>query len=319
MEKKRIEWLDIAKAISIILVVLGHAGHPFLDIYLGWFRMPLFFFLSGVLFKPVLFKSFGRWAGNKTYRMMLPYFIYGIVIFTVFNMQSLELLPDHLYNLLYGGSGLQGPYGVFWFITVLLLTQLLLGIISNFYKWIQIFIIVVLFVVGHSEFIISFDWPWNANVVMIAIFYYSLGYYSKEIISKYHDSFAVAAISAALAAIVIFVNVNGQLDFYLNLKMSSYNHFILDIIIPLLFFMPVIYISSIIEKFPIKEVLKVIGRYSIVIMYLHLPVNIFFRTILEYNVTAFEFTVLGVAIPVFIGYLFSLTKPARILFLGLKY
>lgn len=318
MEKKRIEWLDIAKAISIILVVLGHAGHPFLDIYLGWFRMPLFFFLSGVLFKPVLFKSFGRWAGNKTYRMMLPYFVYGIVIFAVFNMQSLELLPDHLYSLLYGGSGLQGPYGVFWFITVLLLTQLLLGIISNFYKWIQIFIIAALFVVGHSEFIISFDWLWNANVVMIAIFYYSLGYYSKEIIRKYHDSFTAAAISAALAAIVIFINVNGQLDFYLNLKMSSYNHFILDIIIPLLFFMPVIYISSVIEKFPIKEILKVIGQYSIVIMYLHLPVNIFFRTVLEYNVTAFEFTVLGVAIPVIIGYLFSLTKPTRILFLGLK-
>lgn len=318
MEKKRIEWLDIAKAISIILVVLGHAGHPFLDIYLGWFRMPLFFFLSGVLFKPVLFKSFGRWAGNKTYRMMLPYFVYGIVIFAVFNMQSLELLPDHLYSLLYGGSGLQGPYGVFWFITVLLLTQLLLGIISNFYKWIQIFIIAVLFVVGHSEFIISFDWLWNSNVVMIAIFYYSLGYYSKEIIRKYHDSFTAAAISAALAAIVIFINVNGQLDFYLNLKMSSYNHFILDIIIPLLFFMPVIYISSVIEKFPIKEILKVIGQYSIVIMYLHLPVNIFFRTVLEYNVTAFEFTVLGVAIPVIIGYLFSLTKPTRILFLGLK-
>lgn len=318
MENKRIEWLDIAKAISIILVVLGHAGHPFLDVYLGWFRMPLFFFLSGVLFKPVLFKKFGRWAGNKTYRMILPYFVYGIVIFVIFNMQSLDLLPDHLYNLLYGGSGLQGPYGVFWFITVLLLTQLLLGIISNFYKWIQIFIIAVLFVAGHSEFIISFDWPWNANVVMIAIFYYSLGYYSKELIRKYHNSFTVAAVSAVLAAIVIFIQVNGQLDFYLNLKMSSYNYFILDIIIPLLFFMPVIYISSVIEKFPIREVLKVIGRYSIVIMYLHLPVNIFFRTVLDYNVTTFEFTILGVVIPVIIGYLFSLTKPTRLLFLGLK-
>ena len=318
MENKRIEWLDIAKAISIILVVLGHAGHPFLDVYLGWFRMPLFFFLSGVLFKPVLFKNFGRWAGNKTYRMILPYFVYGIVIFVIFNMQSLDLLPDHLYNLLYGGSGLQGPYGVFWFITVLLLTQLLLGIISNFYKWIQTFIIAVLFVAGHSEFIISFDWPWNANVVMIAIFYYSLGYYSKELIRKYHNSFTVAAVSAVLAAIVIFIQVNGQLDFYLNLKMSSYNHFILDIIIPLLFFMPVIYISSVIEKFPIREVLKVIGRYSIVIMYLHLPVNIFFRTVLDYNVTTFEFTISGVVIPVIIGYLFSLTKPTRLLFLGLK-
>lgn len=318
MKKKRIEWLDIAKAVSIILVVLGHSGHPFLDIYLGWFRMPLFFFLSGVLFKTVLFKHFGRWAGNKTYRMMLPYFVYGIVIFAVFNMQNMELLPDHLYNLLYGGSGLQGPYGVFWFITVLLLTQLLLGILSNFYKWIQLLIIAALFIAGHSEFIISFDWPWNVNVVMIAIFYYSLGYYGKEVVIKYHDSFIAASLSAVPAVFVIVLNVNGYLDFYLNLKMSSYNHFVLDIIIPLLFFMPVIYISSLIEKFPIKEVFKVIGQYSIVIMYLHLPVNIFFRTVFKYDVTSFEFTVLGVIIPVIIGYLFSLTKPTRVLFLGQK-
>ncbi|WP_035807779.1 acyltransferase family protein [Jeotgalicoccus saudimassiliensis] len=318
MEKKRIEWLDIAKAISIVLVVLGHSGHPFLDVYLGWFRMPLFFFLSGILFKPVMFKSFGVWAGRKTYRMMVPYFVYGTAIFAVFNLENLNMLPDHLYNLLYGGSGLQGPYGVFWFITVLLLTQILLGLMSNLYKWLQIIIVAVLFVAGHSEFIIAYDWPWNANVVMIAVFYYSLGYYGSGIIKKYHDSFLLAASSTVFAAVVIILYANGYMDYYLNLKMSSYNHFILDIIVPLLFFMPVIYISSIIAKFPVKEVFKVFGQYSIVIMYLHLPVNIFFRTVLEYDVTSFEFTVLGVMIPVITGYIFSLTKPTRLLFLGQK-
>lgn len=43
MKKKRIKWLDVAKAISIILVVMGHSGHAYLDMYLGWFRIPLFF------------------------------------------------------------------------------------------------------------------------------------------------------------------------------------------------------------------------------------------------------------------------------------
>lgn len=318
VEKKRIEWLDIAKAISIILVVLGHAGHAYLDIYLGWFRMPLFFFLSGILFKPVLFKNYINWASNKTFRMMLPYFVYGIAIYIIFNIQNLSLLPEHLYNLLYGGSGLQGPYGVFWFITVLLITQLLLGIIANFYKWIQFSIIAVMFIAGHLQVVTEIDWPWNINVVMIAIFYYSLGYYCRNIISKYHDSLSIAFVSAFLAVLAILIDVNGYLDFYLNLKMSSYNHFILDIIIPLLFFMPIIYISNLITRFPIKELLKVIGKFSIVIMYLHLPVNIFFRTILDYNVTTFEFTILGVIIPVILGYIFSLTKPTRVLFLGIK-
>lgn len=318
MVKKRIEWLDIAKAISIILVVLGHAGHAYLDIYLGWFRMPLFFFLSGVLFKPVVMKSFISWTTNKSFRMMLPYFMYGVVIFIIFNFQQLETLPGHIYNLFYGGSILQGPYGVFWFITVLLVTQILLGLISNLHKWIQVLIVVSLFWIGHSDLILSYDWIWNANVVMIALFYYSLGFYCKAFIMKYHDSLMIALTSAVLATVAILIDVNGSMDYYLNLKMSSYNNVILDIVIPLLFFMPIIYISTVISKFKIKELFKVIGKYSIVIMYLHLSVNIFFRTVLEYNVTPFEFTILGVVIPVIIGYLLSLTKSTRTLFLGTK-
>src|SRR5699024_12284995 len=154
--------------------------------------MPLFFFLSGILFKPVLFKNFAGWSLYISFMMFLTYFIYGIAIFAVFNIQHLEMLPDHLYNLLYGGSRLQGPYGVFWFITVLLLTQLLLGIISNFYKWIQILVVAALFVAGHSEIIISFDWLWNANVVLIAVFFYFLGHYSWMIVSKYLDTYILS-------------------------------------------------------------------------------------------------------------------------------
>ena len=318
MKKKRIEWIDIAKAISITLVVLGHAGHDFLDIYLGWFRMPLFFFLSGILFKELLPKNYLNFAWGKTYRMMLPYFIYGIAIFLIFNFDNLSMFKEHLISLIYGGSSLQGPYGIFWFITVLLLTQLLFGIISMFNRGIQIVVIGLLFVLGHWSYIIAFDWPWNANVVMIALTYYSLGYYLKPLIKKYYDSLIVTLVSLLLIIITIYLNETGYLNFYLNLKMSSYNNVMLDLIIPLLFFMPIIYISNFITKFPIKEILKVIGRYSIVIMYLHLPVNIFFRNVLGYDVTVFEFTTFGVLIPVIFGYLFSLTKTTRLLFLSAK-
>ena len=51
---KRIVWLDIAKAILIILVVLGHSGDinhgTRLDKYIYWFHMPAFIILSGLTF-----------------------------------------------------------------------------------------------------------------------------------------------------------------------------------------------------------------------------------------------------------------------------
>lgn len=50
LQKKRLDYLDIAKGILIISVVLCHA--PFEKAsYLYWFHMPAFFIISGMLYK----------------------------------------------------------------------------------------------------------------------------------------------------------------------------------------------------------------------------------------------------------------------------
>ena len=46
MEKKRIEWVDIYKALGIILVVVGHATGAFNN-YIYQFHMAAFFLISG--------------------------------------------------------------------------------------------------------------------------------------------------------------------------------------------------------------------------------------------------------------------------------
>ena len=51
VEKKRIEFIDLAKGVCILMVVMGHCGFP-IDIPV-WeiVRMPLYFILSGLFFK----------------------------------------------------------------------------------------------------------------------------------------------------------------------------------------------------------------------------------------------------------------------------
>jgi fucose 4-O-acetylase-like acetyltransferase len=44
--------IDIAKGLGIIMVVTAHAGLPFLGQLFYCFHMPLFFVISGMLFKP---------------------------------------------------------------------------------------------------------------------------------------------------------------------------------------------------------------------------------------------------------------------------
>lgn len=47
---KRFDWVDIAKGIAILLMILGHSSLP--NMIQNWiysFHMPFFFFISGVL------------------------------------------------------------------------------------------------------------------------------------------------------------------------------------------------------------------------------------------------------------------------------
>ena len=55
---KRIEWIDIAKGIGIILVVIGHISQiKVLNDIIYSFHMPLFFIISWYLYKRKFYKG----------------------------------------------------------------------------------------------------------------------------------------------------------------------------------------------------------------------------------------------------------------------
>lgn len=89
--KKRLINFDIAKAICIILVVIGHYIP---DNSPGWyimnrtfiysFHMPLFMFASGYIY--IAFKkeeSYGRFIMKKVRRLMIPYLVTSVLIVTI--------------------------------------------------------------------------------------------------------------------------------------------------------------------------------------------------------------------------------------------
>lgn len=78
----RIEFLDLAKGICIILVVLYHTTR-FYDLnmpaanFFKAFRMPLYFFLSGVFFKT--YEGFFSFAKRKVNKLLVPFTFWYIV------------------------------------------------------------------------------------------------------------------------------------------------------------------------------------------------------------------------------------------------
>jgi len=100
MEKRRIEWIDIAKGIAILLVLYGHSmrdemreQYSILDftyrcVYI--FHMSFFFWLSGFSYemgRSVYHKKYDlSFIIKKLRKQLLPWILYSAVIYVVFTI-----------------------------------------------------------------------------------------------------------------------------------------------------------------------------------------------------------------------------------------
>lgn len=94
--KKRIQYIDLAKGICITLVVLYHVFYnlhymPPVIKTLSLFRMPLYFFLSGLFFKE--YEGFFGFFLRKVNKLLIPFFFFYVV--TSFAMPNIMLLFGH--------------------------------------------------------------------------------------------------------------------------------------------------------------------------------------------------------------------------------
>ena len=90
MEKKRVLWLDIAKAAGIIIVLLVHTGRSFgpVSFFGGMFYMPIFFVLAGMTFRYKPEESFADFTKKKARRLLVPYFGYNLFLFLFFFVKN---------------------------------------------------------------------------------------------------------------------------------------------------------------------------------------------------------------------------------------
>lgn len=78
-ERKRLPWVDMAKGYGILAIIVSHVftGHT-LSRWLFTFHVPLFFFLSGYVFRAE--KPWGDFLKGKLKGMVVPYFALSLPI-----------------------------------------------------------------------------------------------------------------------------------------------------------------------------------------------------------------------------------------------
>ena len=132
MGSKRINYIDYAKGLAILCVLLGHMEiHPILKNYIYSFHMPLFFILSGYFMKRAKLDKDTVIKNFKS--IMVPYFIVGggMCIWQLYSdFEAFKTLETStLASLIFLGYRVRGVYivyfvGAIWFLWVLFFSKL---------------------------------------------------------------------------------------------------------------------------------------------------------------------------------------------------
>jgi len=130
--KNREEWIDVLKGFGALFVLLGHVVSytSNVKIYLYSFHIPLFFFVSGYLFKKN--KNILGYTFDKFKRFIIPYFIFSFLsmfVFTIINGNSMgkrEIIKNFFF--LYG----RNPWNSsLWFLVIIFFTLIIMNILFN--------------------------------------------------------------------------------------------------------------------------------------------------------------------------------------------
>lgn len=137
-EKRRLGFIDLAKAFAFALVVCGHTFMPGSRIraIIYSFHMPLFFLLAGYTFSA---KPMRRVVESSAKRLLLPYFlayttataIPSVLIWTQEGrLSKLVELAKSLFFAAGNGNEI-GNVGAFWFLAALFLARIVFNALLN--------------------------------------------------------------------------------------------------------------------------------------------------------------------------------------------
>lgn len=278
--KNRKNYIDIAKGIGIILVVLGHClaygcqNRIFSAIYA--FHMPLFFFLSGYVYK---IKEADKFFSAKLKSLLLPVmFFEGFNLIIFFLIKILCKLVSHKIGNYYGCM----TFGGFWFPMTLLY-------ISSFYflfdfkvaqkikypflsKLISAIIFLGIGLVYAKK--ISDKPNQLITTAMVGYFFYALGNIfsvkSGNILKKLSEknNYRILSVFIALLLFVLLFYFVGFSSHTVDMNTSRYNCRSLFILNALLGTFAVLFLSLGIKQ---SKILEWYGKNSLMILFVHIP------------------------------------------------
>lgn len=224
--KKRIAWIDTARGIGILFVLLGHILlYEKTNIYIYSFHMPFFFFLSGYLANYEKSITAKEYIAKKIRTLIVPYLFFV----TAGNMYSCCLRPKFEHKevdfsnfwsnefLLNGECGFNAPV---WFLVTLFIIETTMFIVCNGKSRDMNTLLLFSFIAGLLFAPTNFDYTFKLNVAIVAAPFFILGNIvkNKNIIQTICDDRVLLFKSLIVFAAInyIFTIKNDNISFYYN-------------------------------------------------------------------------------------------------------
>lgn len=277
--------VDIAKAIGIILVVMGHAN--FAPASPGrFFYMPLFFFLTGYLSS--FNQPFKVFLTNKIKSLYLPFLICELAFIALHNFFYTIGILENQYTL---SSFLSSVLHVFlfdsselmlaplWFMTALFVVNMLSYGLCFFARkthfassWLLgiTFLLMLLGVYSTRFQIISLLWSYNfkegVNVILVALFFCYLGY-----VVKNAGKIRFSSLIITLVGVLYLYVAKLVLHLAVDMRVNGYSNVIFWLLACFLGIYSVMYMAQKLSQLPnVSGLLAYVGRNSLIILFLHI-------------------------------------------------
>ena len=159
LENKRLQYIDIAKGIAMICIILGHMGNANINRVVFTFHVPIFFFITGYFISDKC--EVNIFVRNKVRTLIIPYIITCFAIVIIATLQgsicgdAIVEIKKWSYASVYGaGDSYTNPFyipgiGAIWFLLATFWGSIFLRISLNFNKYIRLFSIAAIFAIGY--------------------------------------------------------------------------------------------------------------------------------------------------------------------------
>lgn len=189
---KRLDYIDIAKSLGMLTIIWGHIIHY------GWpnqivyaFHIPLFFFLSGMVFKAEKYPTVWDLIKKRTKTLLLPYLIFSLITWALW--VAMRVLANDSTNYWFpllqtfiaqGSGGYLRHNLPLWFVSCLFAVEILYYWINKLPKLCSVLACIILSVFGcymSAQGIAEWNsLPWSFDGTLICLLFYASGHWLIE-------------------------------------------------------------------------------------------------------------------------------------------